>query len=70
MSRLVAACTAILALLGSCAEIREAPPEKPNILFAIADDASFPHMSAYGTEWVNTPNFDRVARDGVLFWNA
>ena len=70
MSRLLAACTAILALLGSCAETREAPPETPNILFAIADDASFPHMGAYGTDWVDTPHFDRVARDGVLFWNA
>ncbi len=70
MPRLLAACTAILALLGSCAETHQGPPEKPNILFAIADDASFPHMGAYGTQWVNTPNFDRVARDGVLFWNA
>ena len=42
----------------------------PNILFAIADDASFPHMSAYGTRWVHTPAFDRVAREGLLFMNA
>jgi arylsulfatase A-like enzyme len=41
---------------------------KPNILFAIADDAS--HMGAYGHRWVSTPAFDRVARDGVLFHNA
>jgi len=40
----------------------------PNILFAIADDAS--HMSAYGHRFLNTPNFDRVAREGVLFSNA
>ena len=48
----------------------ESVPRKPNILFAIADDASFPHMSAYGTEWVNTPAFDRVAEEGILFTNA
>jgi arylsulfatase A-like enzyme len=42
--------------------------KRPNILFAIADDAS--HMSAYGHKFVHTPNFDRVARDGVLFSNA
>ncbi|MED5576509.1 MAG: heparan N-sulfatase, partial [Planctomycetota bacterium] len=35
-------------------------PKRPNILFAIADDASFPHMSAYGCKWVQTPAFDRV----------
>jgi len=44
--------------------------KRPNILFAIADDASFPHMGAYGTSWVNTPGFDRVAKEGVLFMNA
>ncbi len=27
-------------------------------------------MGAYGTEWVRTPHFDRVAREGVLFRNA
>ena len=41
-----------------------APPDRPNILFAIADDAS--HMSAYGHSFVSTPHFDRVARDGLL----
>ena len=39
-----------------------------NILFCIADDAG--HMSAYGTKWVNTPAFDHVAREGILFENA
>ena len=43
---------------------------RPNILFAIADDASYPHMSAYGTDWVHTPAFDRVAREGLLFNRA
>ncbi|MFW6291168.1 MAG: sulfatase-like hydrolase/transferase, partial [Spirochaetota bacterium] len=42
--------------------------DRPNILFAIADDAS--HMSAYGHRFVRTPAFDRVAREGVLFTNA
>ncbi|MGV8979718.1 sulfatase family protein [Clostridium sp.] len=42
--------------------------KKPNILFAIADDAS--HMGAYGHKFVNTPNFDKLAENGVLFNNA
>ncbi len=45
-------------------------PKRPNILFAIADDASWKHFSAYGCKWVNTPGFDRVAHDGILFNNA
>lgn len=43
---------------------------QPNILFAIADDASYEHMGAYGCQWVNTPAFDRIAKEGVLFNKA
>ena len=57
-----------LALLSSLtARAAESPP--PNILFAIADDWGL-HAGAYGTKWVRTPHFDRVARDGILFQNA
>ncbi len=44
--------------------------EKPNILFVISDDQSFPHASIYGTTWIKTPGFDRVAREGLVFTNA
>lgn len=44
--------------------------ERPNILFCIADDQSFPHAGAYGCKWVKTPVFDKVAREGILFTNA
>ncbi|MDB6115225.1 MAG: sulfatase [Lacunisphaera sp.] len=43
---------------------------QPNILFCIADDASYQHFSAYGCKWVQTPAFDRVAREGLLFTHA
>jgi len=43
---------------------------RPNILFAISDDQSWLHAGAYGNQGVRTPNFDRVARSGVLFRNA
>ncbi|MGI9470120.1 MAG: sulfatase family protein [Rubripirellula sp.] len=58
-----------LGLVGWTAQITSAAdtPPRPNILFAIADDLSFPHMGAYGTDWVETPAFDRVAREGLLF---
>jgi arylsulfatase A-like enzyme len=42
---------------------------RPNILFAIADDWGA-HASAYGTKWIKTPAFDRVAREGLLFTRA
>ncbi len=44
--------------------------KRPNILFALADDWSWPHASIAGDTVVKTPTFDRVARKGVLFTNA
>jgi uncharacterized sulfatase len=44
--------------------------QPPNIVIAISDDQSFPHASAYGSAFVSTPAFDRVARDGALFMRA
>jgi len=42
-------------------------PSKPNILFAISDDQSYPHTSFAGCQFVQTPAFDRVARNGIYF---
>ncbi len=55
----------------SCTSIEKEDKEVlPNILFAIADDQSFPHAGAYGCNWVNTPAFDRIAKEGLLFTKA
>ena len=48
----------------------EKSPKRPNILFAISDDQSFPHTSFAGTPWVQTPAFDRVANNGIYFKNC
>ena len=44
--------------------------KRPNILFCLADDWSWPHAGIAGDKVVKTPIFDRVAREGVLFKNA
>ncbi|HEC44073.1 MAG TPA: hypothetical protein ENI20_14720 [Bacteroides sp.] len=44
--------------------------ERPNILIAISDDQSYPHTSASGCTFVNTPAFDRIADNSILFANA
>jgi len=46
------------------------PSPRPNILFCLADDWMWPHASVAGDKVVKTPNFDRVAREGMLFANA
>ncbi len=47
-----------------------ASAKRPNILIAISDDQSFPYASAYGTAGIQTPAFDQVAKQGVLFHSA
>jgi uncharacterized sulfatase len=44
--------------------------KRPNILFVIADDQSYPYASIYGTQGIETPAFDEVAKNGILFKNA
>ncbi len=44
--------------------------ERPNILLCVADDWGWPHAGAYGDAVVQTPAFDRLAREGVLFEHA
>lgn len=60
-----------LAMVLSCIATAQTSSSKPNILFCIADDASWQHMSAYKKQnWVHTPAFDKVAENGLLFMNA
>lgn len=47
-----------------------AAPRRPNILIAVSDDQSFAHTSFAGYRAVQTPAFDRIAREGVCFSNA
>jgi len=44
--------------------------QKPNILFAFADDWGWPHAGVYGDPVIKTPTFDRLAKEGALFHNA
>ena len=59
-------------IIGSCQNSARKPSvaRVPNILFAIADDASWLHFGAYGCDWVITPALDKIAREGILFTRA
>lgn len=58
------------AVLAGVSPLQSQTAKRPNILFVIADDWSYGHAGAYGCNWVKTPAFDRVAREGVLFNNC
>ena len=46
--------------------------ERPNILFIYTDDQSVRTVSCYpeAFDWVETPNIDRLAREGIRFGHA
>lgn len=55
---------------GQAKSSEKSDEKRPNILFAIADDQSYPYASAYGTKGIHTPAFDEVAKKGILFTRA
>lgn len=54
----------------SCSTEKETPSQRPNIVFIMADDHAYQAISAYGSQLIQTPNIDRLARMGMLFTNA
>ena len=64
------------ALLGQQAQAAEdgqqpkATPERPNIIFILADDMGYGDLACYGNEYIQTPNIDRLAATGTSFTQA
>ena len=60
-----------LALPLAALSAADAPkPAKPNIIIILADDIGYGDLSCYGAKMVQTPNLDRLARDGRRFTDA
>ncbi|RAJ01663.1 arylsulfatase A-like enzyme [Chitinophaga skermanii] len=47
-----------------------AQQKKPNVVFIISDDHAYQAISAYGSQLAQTPNIDRIAKEGAVFKNA
>ncbi|MEI7458211.1 MAG: sulfatase [Pirellula sp.] len=69
--------TAVFLLLSLGSSLYATDPERPNIVFIFADDwgrcaSAYSKLDGTGTfnDVVQTPNFDRVAAEGVLFRRA
>ena len=43
---------------------------RPNILFIMSDDHAYQAISSYGYNLNNTPNIDRIAKEGAIFKNS
>ena len=67
----------LAAMLASCSPPVEetAPPpatedSRPNIVFVLVDDLRWDELGIAGHPYVETPNIDRIAREGAWFQRA
>src|SRR5262245_1750625 len=68
MTRYVIAVAVLVALLAGPAVAAE-PVKRPNIVWIIVDDMSA-NFSCYGEKTIQTPNVDRMAKEGTRFTRA
>ena len=47
-----------------------AKAERPNIVFIFSDDHAVQAISAYGSRINQTPNIDRIAKEGGIYYNS
>lgn len=60
----------LLLLVAGSLAAQTKPKGRPNIIFIFSDDHAFQAISAYGGKLAQTPNIDRIAREGAIFRNA
>jgi len=48
--------------------VGDSPKKKPNVIYILLDDMGFAHLGCYGSN-INTPNIDRLAREGLRYNN-
>ncbi|MFV0345532.1 MAG: sulfatase-like hydrolase/transferase, partial [Bacteroidales bacterium] len=56
----------LLVLASACAKPKAEVAKQPNILFIMSDDHSYQTISAYDNRYINTPNIDALASEGIL----
>lgn len=68
----VAALTAMCSAPGQTQNSAPPPaqPCRPNIVMVLVDDMCWDEMRVAGHPFIDTPNVDRLARDGARFPNA
>lgn len=57
-------------LVGAITSASAATPERPNIIFILADDLGYGDISCFGQTKIQTPHLDRLAAEGMRFTHA
>lgn len=70
MKNVLVALTILLFLMPHLAKAQKEKQKRPNIIFIMSDDHAYQAISAYDNTLIETPNIDRLAKEGMLFTNA
>ncbi len=54
-------------LVGAAVSVFAADAQRPNIVFILADDLGYGDVGCYGQKRIQTPNIDRLAKEGLRF---
>lgn len=60
----------LAACSGNTKKTEDKVPQKPNVIFLIADDIGYGDLSCNGEKTIHTPNVDKLAQSGVRFTDA
>ncbi len=63
----LAGAMALTVTLGSRTQAQNPAAQRPNIVFIFSDDHAYQAIGAYGSKLNQTPNLDRIAREGMRF---
>ena len=66
-SRMLSGAAVLLSIMSfNCAKAIK----KPNVLFILADDLGYTDLSCMGSKYYETPNIDKIAKQGMVFTNG
>jgi arylsulfatase A-like enzyme len=57
----------LLTIVISCRSEQRRNPEKPNIIYILADDLGYGELGCYGQQIIETPHLDALAQSGMRF---
>ena len=60
----------LLPLVGAMGTLTALADDRPNIIYIMCDDMAWGDLGCYGQQYIETPNIDRLAAQGMRFTSA
>ncbi|MFI3302634.1 MAG: sulfatase-like hydrolase/transferase [Rikenellaceae bacterium] len=71
MNKILTTCVgACLACAPTALMAKKTTPEKPNVIIILVDDLGYGDLGCYGATQIETPNMDKLAKEGRRFTDA